>query len=119
MPFTKGTPKPPNSGRKKGQRNKEQDSIVAFSRSILENADYQANFRERAVTGQLAPALESMLYHYAYGKPIEPNRDDEAFVGDLLGVVLKHVGDSAEARKEILEVIEAQTTSGHRLRAVA
>lgn len=42
-----------------------------FARSILESETYRADIKRRAETGTLAPGIEAMLWHYAYGKPIE------------------------------------------------
>lgn len=42
-----------------------------FARSIIESKDYRDDLAARAKSGKLAPAIESMLWHYAYGKPIE------------------------------------------------
>lgn len=58
-------------GRQKGVRNKRTEGIEAFARSILEDPDYQRHLRERALTGALAPAVETMLFWYCYGKPVE------------------------------------------------
>lgn len=121
MPFTKGTPKPPNSGRKKGTPNRYAGDIGAFARSVVEDITYQANLLKRAQGGELAPPVETMLFAYAYGKPMEQrqdDRDDMAFMQALVAVVLKHAG-SREARQEIRAVIEAFTPGGDRLRAVA
>lgn len=42
-----------------------------FCRDILESETYRDNLRIRAESGTLAPAIESMLWAYAYGKPAE------------------------------------------------
>lgn len=118
MPWPKGKPRPEGSGRKPGSKNKRGEGIEAFARSIVEDPAYQANLILRAKQGDLAPGMEAMLFHYAYGKPAEQrNPDDQAFMESLLAVVLKHV-DTREARQEIRAIIEAHTgTAG--LRAVA
>lgn len=41
----------------------------AFAVGVLESQDYKTQFIARVKTGTLPPALEMMLYHYAYGKP--------------------------------------------------
>ena len=108
----------PGAGRPKGSIPKDQSGVEAFARSIVEDATYQTNFKTRAKQGQLAPVLETMLYYYAYGKPVEQSRDDQVFMEDLLAVVLKHVGSHA-ARQEIRAVLEAHEFSATRLSAVA
>jgi hypothetical protein len=42
-----------------------------FARSILESETYRKNLETRAAKGELPPAVETMLWHYAYGKPLE------------------------------------------------
>lgn len=42
-----------------------------FARGILESDEYRAKLRTRALAGDLPPAVETMLWHYAYGKPAE------------------------------------------------
>jgi hypothetical protein len=83
----------------------------------VEDPEYQANLRQRATRGELAPGLEAMFYHYAYGRPPEQQADEQAFVEALLMVVLKHASTDS-AKKEIREVLEAHT-GGATLRAVA
>jgi hypothetical protein len=104
-------------GRKFGSHDKRSEGIAGFARSIIEDPIYQANFRERAHGGSLAPALETMLYHYAYGRPRDQQPDDQAFVEQLMTVVLKHAG-SPQAQQEIREVLEAHASPA-RLSAVA
>ena len=72
--FTKGTPKPKNSGRKKGGPNHATLEIKAFARSILEDKGYQARLKQRIISGK-APQVEQLLYAYAYGKPREATQD--------------------------------------------
>lgn len=105
-------------GRRKGSRNKRSEGIETYARELLERPAYRAKLETRLEQGTLASGVETLLYHYAYGKPVEPARDDQAFIESLLAVVLKHVG-SREAREEIRAVIEAHTTGGPGLRAVA
>lgn len=71
MPFQKGVPRPPNAGRKKGTPDKHSGTVAAMCRDLIESPDYQANFQQRFKAGTLAPMLEALTWHYAYGKPIE------------------------------------------------
>ncbi len=41
------------------------------AKRILEDSNYIKNLETRAKAGVLAPAVEAMLWHYAYGKPVE------------------------------------------------
>jgi hypothetical protein len=43
----------------------------AFCSMIVDSEEYQASVHERAMRGELAPAMETMLWHYAKGKPTE------------------------------------------------
>jgi len=57
-----------------------------FSVSVLRSTEYQASVRTRAKNGTLPPAIEQLLWHYAYGKPvdrIELTRPDEAELAAL------------------------------------
>jgi len=38
---------------------------------LVENPRYRANLEQRLVAGKLAPAMETLLWHFAYGKPKE------------------------------------------------
>ena len=106
MGWPKGAPKAPGSGRKVGSKNKRSEGIEHFARSIIEDPQYQASFRQRAHDGTLPAGVETMLYAYAYGRPREQQPDDQVFVENLLTVVLKHAA-SPEARQEIRAVLEA------------
>jgi hypothetical protein len=63
--FQKGNPGRPKGAVAKGTR-----EIKAAARGILEDPGYVKLLVERIRTGQ-APAIETLLYHYAYGKPTE------------------------------------------------
>jgi hypothetical protein len=83
----------------------------------VEDPAYQARLKARALEGSLSPALEAMLWHYLYGRPREQARpEDQAFVEDLLSVVLKHV-TSDTARSEVRDVI-SRHSRGAGLRVV-
>jgi hypothetical protein len=56
-------------GRKKGTPNKAMREVKTFCASIIESPRYQRQLRERIRKGTLPPALEAMLWHYAYGVP--------------------------------------------------
>ncbi len=42
-----------------------------FARDILRSEKYKKTLRVRAENGTLPAAVEQMLWHYAYGKPVE------------------------------------------------
>jgi hypothetical protein len=58
-------------GRKAGTPNRATAEVEAKCRALIEDPEYQTYFKHRLAVGQLAPALEAMTWHYAYGKPIE------------------------------------------------
>ena len=100
-----------------GGKGKPKDTIVRFATSVVEDVAVQQRLHQQARDGLLPVPVLQMLFYYAYGRPREQQPDDQAFVADLLGVVLKHAG-TYEARQEIRAVIEAHA-GGHSIRAVA
>jgi hypothetical protein len=56
-------------GRKKGSLNKTTREAKELCASLLQNPTYLRNLRNRVLDGTLPPALEAMLWHYAYGVP--------------------------------------------------
>ena len=58
-------------GRPKGGRGEHRKTKEArqFAASIVNDPIYRANLLARAQTGTLAPGIEQMLWHYAWGKP--------------------------------------------------
>lgn len=57
-------------GRPKGSLNKSTIAVKEFAVSVVEDPEYQASVRKRAIEGKLG-ALEPVLYYYAAGKPKE------------------------------------------------
>jgi hypothetical protein len=57
--------------RPKGSLNKSTKEIRAISRGLLEDEAYQKSLRRRLKSGK-APHMETLLHHYAYGKPETP-----------------------------------------------
>lgn len=58
-------------GRPKGSLNKTTREIKDAARALLEGPEYVRNRLKRLEEGKLPPAVECLLYHYAYGKPRE------------------------------------------------
>ena len=106
------------AGRKPGPVPKDKSSVEAFARSVVEDVEVRALLLAQARNGSMPAPMYQLLFHYAYGKPVEQSRDDQVFMEDLLAVVLKHVG-SREARAEIRALLEAHEFSATRLSAVA
>ena len=67
-PFQKGDPR---CGRPPGLVNKTTKEVREIATRLVEDGEYRSSLRMRLVSGTLAPAVESMLWHYAYGKPKE------------------------------------------------
>jgi hypothetical protein len=65
----------PGPGRPKGSINRERaerlDAARTFCESIMNSVEYRDSLRARAVAGTLAPQIESLLFFYCYGKPLE------------------------------------------------
>jgi hypothetical protein len=58
-------------GRKKGTRNHVSVEARAAATSIVDDPAYLATLHSRALTGDLPPAIEAMLWAYAKGKPVD------------------------------------------------
>ncbi len=58
-------------GRVLGTRNKASEEIVQWARAVLEDPEYRQNLAARLRAGKVAPAVETALYYYAYGRPVE------------------------------------------------
>ena len=57
-------------GRRPGIPNKATLEIKDASRRLVEDPDYVKSLTRRLVAGK-APHMETLLFHYAYGKPKE------------------------------------------------
>lgn len=69
--FKHGEPRPANGGRKKGQLNSVTVEARELAQRLVHDADYQRGLVERAQAKKLHPAIEVMIWHYAFGKPTE------------------------------------------------
>lgn len=61
-------------GRPKGALNKATLAIKEIATGLLEDPAYQTSLAERLIAGK-APHMETLLHHYAYGKPVERFED--------------------------------------------
>jgi len=57
-------------GRPPGSLNSTTLEVREFARHLIEDPEYQASLRRRMIAGK-APQMEMLLFHYAYGKPVE------------------------------------------------
>jgi hypothetical protein len=55
----------------------------AAATALLDSAEYQASLRRRILAGTLPPALEILLWHYRYGRPVERVNLNVAEVAEL------------------------------------
>ena len=58
-------------GRTKGVPNRATVEVKEAARQLVERADYREALARRLLSGRLAPAVETMLWAYAFGKPHE------------------------------------------------
>jgi hypothetical protein len=58
-------------GRPKGTLNKVTVEARAAAAQIIDDPIYRQTLLDRAQTGQLPPAIEVLMWHYAKGKPRE------------------------------------------------
>jgi hypothetical protein len=67
-PFQPGHSGNPR-GRPKGVPNKVTTEVKAVATELVDDPVYRARLRRALQTRTVAPAIEVMLWHYAYGKP--------------------------------------------------
>jgi hypothetical protein len=65
MAFVLGDPR---AGRPKGSQNKTTNEVRDAARAIVDDPVYREALKLRVIAGT-APHMETLLFHYAYGKP--------------------------------------------------
>jgi len=65
----KGTPK--SGGRKKGTPNKITAEVRAAATQLVDDPTYRRRLQSDLRKRSIAPAMETMLWHYAKGKPVD------------------------------------------------
>jgi hypothetical protein len=65
-------------GRPRGTQNKVSAQAREFAQNILTSPEYRASLVRRIQQDDLPPVVETLLYHYAYGKPKERIEVSEA-----------------------------------------
>ncbi len=60
----------PGPGRPKGSLNKTTTEVRDLARQIVDDPEYRQALKLRVSLGE-APHMETLLWHYAYGKPKE------------------------------------------------
>jgi hypothetical protein len=110
-------PQPPRTAKerslanlKRGRPGRQSQEVVHlkdFMRTILDDPHYRASYRRRMKSGEIAPQLEAMAYHYILGKPKE-TVDIHATVG-VTTINLEHLTDAQlQAMRELLQGIPQQ-----------
>ena len=81
-----GRPKgyPRSGGRKKGTLNHATVDAREAASEIVDSPEYRENLRKRAISGDLSPAVETMLWGYSKGRPVE--RVETGRPGDFAGL---------------------------------
>lgn len=81
-------------GRPKGVPNKASREIKEAARALVERPEYVASLQQR-IDGGKAPHMETLLFHYAYGKPKEQHEHTGADGGPILTRVVFEDAPSA------------------------
>lgn len=92
-----------------------------FALQIVRDPEYRSGLLRAARARKLPPAIETMLWHYAYGKPVEKidiglSTDELEEMSDLelakraamLAAVLSRTQDEVEARAATDEALNEQ-----------
>ena len=66
---TTGLKRNAGPGRPKGALNKVTVAAKGFCKQLADDPAYRESLQRRLLKGTLAPGLEMMVWHYAYGKP--------------------------------------------------
>lgn len=94
----KGTPK--TGGRQKGTPNKVTVEVREMARRLVEDPEYQKNLKTRLLDGSAGPGVESMLWHYAYGKPKERVEVSGESGGLPISVIERVIVDAGQDPKD-------------------
>jgi hypothetical protein len=86
VPFKPGQSGNPK-GRKPGTETRKKKEIREYSQHFLESERYRRSAEQRILTG-LAPHLEVLLFHYAYGKPVDVLKLQATVKSSHVGVTL-------------------------------
>lgn len=102
-------------GRQKGTVNKATAEVQKLCRRMVENSKYLTGIRKRLREGDLHPGVETMLWHYAYGKPKETVEVSGADGGPIETISLLELAKALPTDQ--LEVMKAASVTMATLRA--
>lgn len=99
-----------------GATNYTRHEVQRWARSILQNPLYRARVEKDAIAGTLPTAIEVILYHYGYGKPMEQiqltmtqeQEDLSTLSMDELHQRAKDLADALEEARQIDAILPAQ-----------
>ncbi len=74
-PFVKGDPR---AGRPLGRKNNATLEVQKAAQALVGDPVYLANLKARLLDGSCSPPVETMLWHYAYGKPRDAEGGEDA-----------------------------------------
>lgn len=91
-----------------------------FARDLLESKDYRDSVKTRVRLGTLPPAIEAMLWHYAYGKPIEqiamtvtPGQEDLSNLSlEQLQERAAMIAHAVQEARELADALPAEVIKG-------
>lgn len=78
-----------------------------FARQIVESESYRTDLQDRAKSGKLAPAVEQMLWYYAYGKPAEMINLNVTKGDDLSSLTVEELQERAKALSDQIDEMNA------------
>lgn len=89
-----------------------------FARQIVESESYRETVQQRASKGTLPPAMEALLWYYAYGKPLEQvqisvtQEDLSALSLGELQERARKLAETLQEAKEVADAIPADVVKG-------
>lgn len=49
----------------------QKNDVAQWARKVLKNPEYRSRVEQQAIAGTLPTQVEVLLYHYAFGKPVD------------------------------------------------
>jgi hypothetical protein len=99
-------------GRKPGIPNKATLEVRAICSELVSDLDYREKFKRRLHAGRLAPAVECMVWAYAFGKPKETLE-----IAGPDGAPIQHVDVSSLPDKLLRELLSVHDQLAERERS--